>query len=184
MRYTYNEKEQKIEEEEIGRFVQFPIRLAWAITVHKSQGLTFQHVKIDLSGGASSPEARPMWPSQDVSRSKASASGAHPPQRHLRQEARCSSSRTPTTTGSSSTRLSTSSMADKEYHDAVEAFDDGDAEAFSHPFLQSHPPPLRHQAPVVRRFIRLKLNQLFEQREENRLLRIEAKRRRIGPSFP
>ena len=36
VRYTFNEKEQKIEEEEIGVYIQFPIRLAWAITVHKS----------------------------------------------------------------------------------------------------------------------------------------------------
>ena len=52
IRYTYNEKKKKIEEEELGSFVQYPMRLAWAITVHKSQGLTFNHVIIDFSGGA------------------------------------------------------------------------------------------------------------------------------------
>lgn len=51
VRYTYNEKEKKIEEEELGTFTQFPVRLAWAITIHKSQGLTFSKVAIDFTGG-------------------------------------------------------------------------------------------------------------------------------------
>lgn len=48
VQYTWNQEKRKIEEKIIGTFTQYPLRLAWAITVHKSQGLTFENVYADL----------------------------------------------------------------------------------------------------------------------------------------
>jgi len=52
VQYTYDEKEKKVIENVVGTFTQFPVKPAWALTVHKSQGLTFNNIVIDFAGGA------------------------------------------------------------------------------------------------------------------------------------
>lgn len=52
IRYDYDEKTHTINEVELGTFTQLPVRLAWAMTIHKSQGLTFKKAIIDLGRGA------------------------------------------------------------------------------------------------------------------------------------
>lgn len=53
-RYTINRTDEKLQQEVLGTFSQYPLRLAWAITIHKSQGLTFDKVMIDAAASFSS----------------------------------------------------------------------------------------------------------------------------------
>lgn len=52
IRYYYDKKENKIKEEETSAFTQYPVRLAWAVTIHKSQGQTYDRVAINLGYGS------------------------------------------------------------------------------------------------------------------------------------
>jgi len=50
--YKYDKKTDRIAEKSNGHFEQYPLKLAWAITIHKSQGQTFDRVNIDVGRGA------------------------------------------------------------------------------------------------------------------------------------
>lgn len=52
VKYEYNEETKEVKETPLGAFFQYPLKLAWAITIHKSQGLTFSRVNIDVGTGA------------------------------------------------------------------------------------------------------------------------------------
>lgn len=52
VRYSFDEETRRVSEDTIGTFTQYPVKAAWAMTIHKSQGLTFDKVVIDLEGGA------------------------------------------------------------------------------------------------------------------------------------
>ena len=168
IRYTFNEKEQKIEEEEIGIYKQFPIRLAWAITIHKSQGLTFRHVNIDLTGGVFAGGQTYVALSRCVALEGLSLSEPirredvfvraevikHAQQYNNQQFIH---------------QALSEGKADKEYHDAITAFDKGDYEQFLNHFFIAIHSRYDIEKPAAKRLIRKKLsviNQLKKQKEE------------------
>ena len=157
VRYKYNEEEKKIEEDLLGTFTQFPVKLAWAITIHTSQGLTFNKVNIDLTGGAF------VGGQTYVALSRCrSLDGIK-----LKQGIRRSDifvnpfvvgfARTFNDSMAVQKALKTAE-ADIRYKEAVEAFDRGDFQAcLDHFFIAIH---ARYdiEKPLPRRFIRRKLD--------------------------
>lgn len=174
VRYTYNEKEKKIEEEEIGTYVQFPIRLAWAITVHKSQGLTFRRVNIDFTGGVFAGGQTYVALSRCTSLEGISLK--EPVRRRdifVKSEVVVFSRNYNNQTVIN--KALTESKADREYHDAVKSFDHGDFDGFLYNFFKAIHSRYDIEKPLVRRFIRKKLNVINTLRAENQQLRNEKK---------
>ena len=170
MRYHFNEVEKKIEEEEIGRYEQYPIRLAWAITVHKSQGLTFNQVKIDFTGGVFAGGQTYVALSRCTSLEGISLQEPiRPSEIFVRNEVK-QFARQYNNQNTINTAL-TQSKADRQYHDAVKAFDRGDMQAALDNFFLAIHSRYDIEHPLAKRFIRKKLNKVNELQAENERLR-------------
>ena len=174
MRYTFNEKEQKIEEQLLGTYTQFPIRLAWAITVHKSQGLTFSHVNIDFTGGVFA--GGQAYVALSRCRSLKGITLKEPlrsadifvraevvqfAQRYNNQQL--------------INQVMQEGKADREYHDAIVAFDQGRFDLFLDNFFKAIHSRYDIEKPSVKRYIRRKLEVINRQKEEIMRLKQEMK---------
>ena len=176
MRYTFNEKEQKIEEQLLGTYTQFPLRLAWAITVHKSQGLTFSQVRIDFTGGAFAGGQTYVALSRCTSLEGISLVAP------IRQQDIFVRSEVVQFARRYNDQLLISQAmqegrADREYHDAVKAFDQGDFQLFLDNFLKAIHSRYDIEKPTIRRFIRRKLEIINRQKREIEALRKEKHER-------
>ena len=172
MRYTFNEKEQKIEEQLLGTYEQFPIRLAWAITVHKSQGLTFNKVSIDFTGGAFAGGQTYVALSRCTSLQGISLVAPIRQQdifvrAEVVQFARQYNNQTLIN------QALQAGKADREYRDAIKAFDRGDFKRFLENFFKAIHSRYDIEKPTAQRYIRHKLEIINKQKAEIDSLRTQ-----------
>ena len=176
MRYTFNEKEQKIEEELLGTFRQFPLRLAWAITGHKSQGLTFRQVKIDFSGGGAFAGGQ-TYVALSRCMSLQGLTLEEPLRRSdifVRPEVVQFAQRY--NNEQLMRQALSESKADKEYREAVSAFDRRDFDVFLKHFFVAIHSRYDLERPEVQRYIRRKLGIINLLHNEKQQLEEELRR--------
>ena len=170
IRYRYNEQEKKIEEEELGVFIQYPIRLAWAITVHKSQGLTFSRVVIDFTGGVfaggQAYVALSRCTSLDGIQLKKQISRGDI---FVRPEIVTFAQRF--NNPQAIAKALKQAQADIQYTEAIKYFDNGDFEGCLEQFFLAIHSRYDIEKPIARRFIRKKLGIINKLKEENRKLK-------------
>lgn len=170
IRYHFNEKEQKIEDELIGTYIQFPLRLAWAITIHKSQGLTFKNVNIDFTGGVFAGGQTYVALSRCTSLEGINLKSAiRPSEIFVRQEVTNFAKQY--NDGALIQEALKQSKADMEYHQAAQAFEKGDFQQFLDSFFLAIHSRYDIEKPVVKRFLRLKLNIINQLKAEIKLLK-------------
>ena len=176
MRYTFDNTEKKIVEELLGTYTQFPIRLAWAITVHKSQGLTFNQVSIDFTGGVFAGGQT------YVALSRCTSLQGITLKTPIRQNdifvrAEVVQFAKMFNNKNQIARVMKEGEADKQYHDAIKAFDRGDFGAFLDNFFLAIHSRYDIEKPLAKRFIKKKLEIINKQKAEIAALKEEKKQR-------
>lgn len=181
VRYKYNEETHKVDEIELGRFIQFPIKLAWALTIHKSQGLTFNKVRIDIGRGAFSGGQTYVA----LSRCR-SLEGISLCSTLNRRDIFVNRYVMDFAAGFNDTRAFDRAMesarADSLYYEASQAFEKGDASRAVELFYEAMTARNEFDKPEVRRLVARKLNAINRFREENERLRarVEQDRQRFA----
>ncbi|MCP3895495.1 AAA family ATPase [Bacteroides sp.] len=174
IRYRYNEEKKEIEEEVLGTFKQYPIRLAWAITVHKSQGLTFSRVVIDFTGGVfaggQAYVALSRCTSLEGIQLKKPINRADI---FVRQEIVSFSERF--NNRQAIDKALKQAQADVQYVAAARAFDRGDMEECLEQFFKAIHSRYDIEKPVPRRLIQRKLHIVNTLKEQNKLLKEQMK---------
>lgn len=176
VKYTFNAKEKKIEEDEIGTYRQFPLRLAWAITVHKSQGLTFSRVKIDFTGGVFAGGQAYVALSRCTSMEGISLKEPIKWEDIFIRKEVVNFAKGYNDNMILNTALK-QSKADKQYHDTVIAFDNGNMQSALDNFFMAIHSRYDIEKPSVIRYIRKKLNIINELKKQNDLLAENIKQR-------
>ena len=174
IRYTYNEEKKEIEEEVLGTFKQFPLRLAWAITIHKSQGLTFSRVVIDFTGGVFAGGQAYVALSRCTSLDGITL--RKPINRadvFVRPEITNFANRF--NNQQAIDRALKQASADILYHNAAKAFDKGDFDTFLNEFFKAIHSRYDIEKPNAQRLIRRKLNTINLLRQENDALKKAAR---------
>ena len=170
VRYTFNEKEQKIEEQLLGTYEQFPLRLAWAITVHKSQGLTFSQVSIDFTGGVFAGGQTYVALSRCTSLQGISLK-APIRQQDIFVRAEVVRFAQQYNNPQLIERAMQEGKADREYRDAIRAFDQGNFTAFLDNFFKAIHSRYDIEKPVAKRYIKHKLEIINRLKAENTRLK-------------
>lgn len=158
MQYTFDEKEKTIKEVVLGSFTQFPLKLAWALTVHKSQGLTFNKVIVDFSGGVFSSGQTYVALSRCTSLEGITLCQPLNGRDVIVNPAVVDFSRNFNNQALIDAMLQ-SSKADKCYKDAVEAFDKRDFRGAVSSLAEGVRMKNMLELPIVQRFISRKLTQ-------------------------